>query len=337
MVVAMKKPAIGKFDSFLDSALAQGISREQAIYLAKTPEEDLHWIFAGADYLRRLHFGNKVQLCSIINAKSGICGEDCAFCAQSGHYDSEVNKYPFIDDEKIHKAAISAKDNGASEFSLVTSGKSLEGNDFQRALEEVEKIAGMDGINSCISPGILDELKLTALKNAGLKRFHHNLETSKSYYPKVCTTRTYAENIATISKAMEMGLSVCAGAIFGMGESAEQRVELAFDLKDLGIKSVPINFLHPIPNTPMESKNELTPMDCLRIISLFRYILPDAMLILCGGREHNLKSLQPIVFVAGASGMMVGNYLTTQGASVRDDLRMLQDLGLEPVGKVNES
>lgn len=328
----MKSVDLKTVDELVKAALGEGITREQALAIARCSEDELNLFMAGSAYLTRRAFSNKVQLCSIINAKSGRCDQDCAFCAQSSHHDAQIDKYGMVDTETIIKAAMSAKGNGATEFSVVTSGRELNGDELETACRAVKAIETEAGLKSCVSLGIMSPESLARLVDSGLSNFHHNLETSSSNYGHICTTRTFEDNVKAVMDAKAAGIKTCCGGIFGMGETRAQRVELAFELKELGVESVPLNFLNPIEGTPLEFTNELTPIECLRIICMFRYVLPEVKLVLCGGREQNLRQLQPLAFAAGASGMMIGNYLTTKGRDPKLDLQMLQDLGLKPAG-----
>lgn len=319
-----------KVDSLVEAAVGKGVSQKQALALATAPDRDLPALMAGADFLRRRRFSNEIRLCSIVNARSGDCEQDCAFCAQSAHHRADIDSYGFLSDERIGLAARSARETRASAFSIVTSGGALIGADLERAVRVVGLLAQQEDLSVCASLGALGYEALAKLQQAGLTRFHHNLETARSFYPHVCSTRDFQDKIETINDARRVGLKLCVGALFGLGESPAQRVELAYELQSLNVDSVPINYLIPIKGTPLEGSGRLSPMDCLRILVLFRFVLPDAHLVLCGGREQNLRQLQPWAFAAGASGMMIGNYLTTQGRDPRLDLEMLDQLGLSP-------
>jgi biotin synthase len=272
--------------------------------------------------------GNRIRLCGIVNAKSGKCSEDCAFCAQSARYKTAAQTYPLLPTERIFEAARSAKEMGAREFSIVTSGVSPSREELERVAQAVALIRSELQLECCASLGIIDRVSLSILKSAGLTKYHHNLETSRSYFPKVCTTHSYEESVETVRAAKETGLSVCCGGIFGMGETHADRFELAFTLKELGVDSVPLNFLNPIEGTPLGRREPLKPLDALRIIALFRLVLPGRDIIICGGRDMTLRQLQVLVFAAGANGLMIGDYLTTKGRAPAQDIQMLGDLGL---------
>jgi biotin synthase len=281
--------------------------------------------------LREKRFGNSVRLCSIVNAKSGRCAEDCRFCAQSAAWPTGVDEYPLKAPEEIVAEAKQVKPWGSREFSIVTSGKGLKKEaEVETVCRAILAIRDETKLLTCASLGIVDERILARLKAAGLNKFHHNLECAKSYWDRVCTTHPWEEGVAVVKRAQALGLEVCCGGIFGLGESWAQRAELAETLRELQVNSAPLNFLNPIPGTPLENVPRLTPLECLKIIALFRLMLPETRLQICGGRHLNLRDFQSWIFAAGADGMMIGNYLTTKGRPVEDDLRMLSDFGLVP-------
>ena len=308
------------------------IERPQAEELINTPDDNLFHLLAAAELLRRRHKGKKVKLCAIVNAKSGRCSENCVFCAQSGHYKTEVNIYPLLSDEEMINAAKAAEKNmSATCFSIVTSGKTIHSPaDIKTIGAAVKEITDGTKMNRCVSLGTLNKEQILELKAAGLKRLHHNLESAESYFPNICTTHSYQERINTVKLAKENGLEVCSGGIFGLGETPEQRVELAFTLREIDVQSVPINILNPIAGTPAAEKYQpLSPFDVLRLIATYRFILPTQDIGVFGGRERSLGSLQPLMFIAGANVTLVGDYLTTKGQAAEKDLQMIKDLGLE--------
>ncbi len=309
-----------------DRALrGEAITAPQALALLQARGADFTEVLAGAHRLREKAFGRRVELCSIINAKSGRCAENCAFCAQSGHFRTDAPVYPLKSHEEIVRGAKQAEAEGSHCYGIVTSGTRVRGGELERILAAIREIRANTGIEPSASLGILDEETARALAEAGCVTYHHNLETARSFFPQVCTTHDYEEDVETVRLAKKAGLKVCCGGIFGLGESLEQRVELAFSLRDLEVDSVPLNFLNPIAGTPLEGKRDLSPMDCLRIVALFRYVLPDRRISVCGGREPNLRDFQSWIFMAGASGTMVGNYLTTSGRDRQADLQMFLD------------
>lgn len=286
-------------------------------------------LFALANRVREKYKGSEIRLCSIINAKSGLCPEDCAFCAQSAHSQADIDTYPLVGVEKIMEVAQDAQRNGAGEFSIVTSGYGIkDGAELGIISQALKKIKGETSLERCVSLGVLDRPVLQELKEDGLQRYHHNLESSRSFFGNICTTHEYEEDVKTVSIAKEIGLKVCCGGIFGLGESWEQRVELALSLRELRVDSVPLNFLNPVKGTKLESADNLSPRECLKIITLYRLLLPEKDILVCGGREVNLRDLQSLMFFAGANGTMLGNYLTTPGRPPQEDRQLIEDLGL---------
>lgn len=306
-----------------------GISTEEALILSNIPDTSIYELLAVTDEVRRSFKGTEVNLCGIVNAKSGLCKEDCSFCSQSASFSTDSTEYPMIDAHEITEAAKEAEARGAREFSIVTSGTKIsKGRDVRVLTEALKKMKESSTVERCASLGMLDKETLKTLKEAGLESYHHNLETSRSYFPEVCTTHSYEEDVDTVKRAKSSGLYVCSGGIFGLGESWAHRLELFETLSELEVDCVPINFLNPRPGTPLSDARNLTPIECLKIIALARLMLPKKDMIICGGREVNLRDLQPMIFAAGANGMMVGDYLTTKGRKTEDDLNMLSDLGL---------
>lgn len=307
------------------------IGFDEACTLFEFGREKPFMLMAAASDIR-FHFrGRTVSLCSIINAKSGRCGEDCKFCAQSAHYRTDIEVYPLLRADEILRAASAAKHRGVSSFGIVTSGSRIssktEWGEILKAIEGISRI----GIKPCASLGLIEEEEARRLKTAGLYRYHHNLETAPSYFKNICTTHEYEEDVRTVRIAQEAGLSTCAGGIIGMGEGIAERVELALLLRDLGVDGVPVNILNPIPGTPLAHVAGLHPLEILLTVAVFRFILPDRDIRICGGKEKNLRQLIPLGMVAGASSLMTGNYLTTSGREPRLDIEMINDLGLETV------
>ena len=307
----------------------QGVPPERAIEISKLNGVDLYTLFDLTNRMREKFKGNEINLCSIINAKSGLCPEDCSFCSQSAHHNANIDIYPLVDPSRIFDAALDAVKNGAREFSIVTSGKAItDKRELEAISTSIREMKQKLPMNTCASLGLMDMESLRVLKDSGLQCYHHNLETARSFFPEVCTTHDYDEDVEAIQVAKELGFRVCCGGIFGLGETWEQRVELAFTLKELDVDSIPINFLNPIKGTKMEEANHLTPMECLKIIALCRCVHPKRDITICGGREVNLRDLQSMMFLAGANGTMIGNYLTTSGRPSEEDLTMIKDLGL---------
>ncbi len=277
--------------------------------------------------VREATFGQEVETCAILNAKSGRCPSDCAFCAQSAHHRAKAPVYPLLSSDEILSAAEEAARAGIDRFSLVTSGISLSAREFERLLEVIREIRKRwPRLKLCASLGQLGGSELLALKEAGLSRYHHNLETAESLYPRICSTQSWRDRLRTAERVKEAGLSLCCGGIFGLGETPAQVLELAGTLASLSPDSIPVNFLHPIPGTPLEGAKNLTPLKCLAILCVLRFLLPEKEIRICGGREYNLRDLQALSLLP-ASALMVGHYLTTRGRDIADDRQMIEDLG----------
>ena len=303
-----------------------------ALKLLLLPDDRVYDLMYAA-YLVKRHFqGDKLHRCSIVNAKSGACGEDCKFCGQSASYqkDTGVETYPVMNADAILKAADMATEYGSTNFGIVTAIKGVkEGPMLDAICEAVRKIRAKGQIAPDASLGVVSGPVLNRLKEAGLQVYHHNLECSRSYYPEICTTRDWSENYETIQRAKQVGLEVCCGGILGMGENVEQRVELMQQIASLQPEHIPLNFLVPVEGTPLEEVEPLRPLDCLKAIAVFRLTNPRSDLFVAGGRIQHLRQLQPFIFQAGANGMLVGDYLTTTGRTKEDDLELVRDLALE--------
>lgn len=304
------------------------IDRESALYLSRVSGSEVFELFALSNKARVKYRGNKVDLCSIVNAKSGACPEDCFFCAQSAHSKTDIKIYPLLDKEKILDAARSAEENGVKRFCIVTSGKKTSDKEIDEICRFVSEIRTL-GLLPCATLGMLGYPEFKKLKDAGLHRYHHNLETSETFFREICTTHTYREKIRTIESAKSLGFSICSGGIFGLGESWEDRIDMAFALKGIGVDSVPINFFTPVHGTPLGQRDMMNPLEALKVIAIYRLILPRCEIRVCGGRQMTLRELHPYIFLAGADGFLLGNYLTTAGRSPEDDLQMIKDMGLE--------
>lgn len=288
-------------------------------------------LLAAANRIREHFKGNKVSLCSIVNAKSGMCPEDCTFCGQSAFYNTDATEYGLIEPEAIADAANRAKGMKSREFSIVTSGTRVENEkELEQLCQAVQKIG--DGMERCASLGIMTREALLKLKEAGLESYHHNLETARSFFPNICTTHNYEDDVTTVKMAKELGFKTCCGGIFGLGESLEQRVEMAFTLKELDVDSIPMNFLNPIKGTKMKGMKTVPPLEGLKTIAVYRFILPRKNIIVSGGREVTFRDLQSMIFMAGANGTLIGNYLLTKGRKPEELLQMIEDLGLEVEG-----
>lgn len=310
----------------------QEITYDEAVALTEIDEADVPLLCGFANKLRDVFMGKEVDLCAIVNGRSGRCSEDCKFCAQSAHYTAKIATYALLDEEELLAAARNMESNGANRFAIVTSGRGTEQDaEFLLIVKAIKRIAAETSLRSCLSLGTLSLEHAKILKEMGVSRYHHNLETAASFYPAICTTHSYEERLATIYNCQEAGLEVCSGGIFGLGETAAQRVELAFTLRNIGVNSVPINILNPIPGTPLENAQRLTPLEILKSVAIFRFILPDTSIRFCGGREVNLGEFQAMGLLAGVNGLMLGNYLTTTGRDAAMDIQMIKAAGLQPV------
>lgn len=293
-------------------------------------EADVHEVMAAADRVRRAFFGNKVHLCSIVNAKQGGCPEDCGFCSQSKHFSTGVGAERFLSSEEIVAASEKALSQRATALGLVTATRGMDGDSkaLDKMVDAVRAVREAGHTEAHASLGFLDEDGLQRLIDAGLTELNHNLETGRGYFDKVVSSHTYDERIATIQKAKKLGLRTCVGGIIGMGEKPEHRAELALQLRELDVDEVPLNFLVSIDGTRFDHVEPLSPLEMLRVIACFRLALPRQNVFIAAGRTQ-LGQLQPLMFAAGASGMMVGDFLTTPNRGVDDDLRMLEELGLK--------
>jgi len=299
--------------------------------------QELSALFEMSTRIREEFFGRSVRLCAITNAKSGYCAEDCGFCAQSMHHETQVVAYPLLGSSQIIEKAAQAEEAGVHCFSLVTSGGKTETpRELDCLCESIRLInRQFPSISCAVSLGTISSHAFSSLKEAGLQRYHHNLETAESFFPEVCTTHTFQQRRETIERAKSFGLKVCSGGIFGLGETSLHRLELAFTLRELKVDSVPINFLIPIAGTRYQGKGLMFPLEALKTVALFRFIMPRTSIHICGGRQITLRSLQSWIFLAGANGLMVGNYLTTRGGQWEDDLAMIQDLGFTTSRKLS--
>ena len=306
------------------------MSFDEALWLINRPDAETFELIFAANELRHHFKGNKVKLCSIVNAKSGRCSENCMFCSQSAHHRTKVDVYPLISSGEMFKSAKASKVNGATCFGIVTAGKGIktdkEIDEICKAVSKIDKQLDMD---HCTSIGILSIEQFRKLKAAGLRKFHHNLEAARSFFDKVCTTHTFDDRVRTVKAAKSEGLRVCCGGIFGLGESLSQRVELAFQLKELDPESVPVNILNPIKGTRAEKLRVMPALEALRLVATYRFVMPDKDIGIFGGRELSLGSLQPLMFLAGANMTLLGNYLTTQGNTADQDIKTITELGLE--------
>ena len=316
------------------------IERNEAEFLLTIGKDEIYDLLYWANKIRYKYFKDNISLCAILSAKQGNCSEDCKFCTQSGFYESDIPSYPLVDSEQVANYVNRVQEIGADSLGLVTSGYSLNDslqkkesnnrdNDFEDFCNLAKKTTETSKIPIHASIGCLSEEKAIQLVNSGIKQINHNLETSRNHFGSICTTHSYDDRLSTLKNAKKAGLKICSGGIFGIGESLNDILELAFTLRELDVDTIPLNFLNPIPGTPLSNASPKRPMEVLKIIAFFRFIFPDKEIKLAGGREINLRDLQSWIFYAGANSTMIGDYLTTKGRPVNDDLKMIEDLGLK--------
>ncbi|MFN3480592.1 MAG: biotin synthase BioB [Thermodesulfovibrionales bacterium] len=308
----------------------RGISKQDALYITKVGVEETPLLFYHAAKLRETFKGKGIELCAIVNAKSGLCSEDCAYCSQSAISRAEIPVYPLIGGEEIIKKAEEAKGHGVRRFCIVTSGRRPNKKEIRDIAKTIKRIRDI-GLLPCATLGLVDREDLEILKDSGLERYHHNLETSEKFFPEICSTHTYRDKLRTIEVVKDIGLSLCSGGIFGLGEEWEDRIQMAFRLKEIDVDSVPINFLIPIKGTLLGERDTLNPLEALKIVSLYRFMLSDKQIRICGGRRQVLGEFNSMVFMAGADSILTGDYLTTLGKSYEDDLKLIRDMGLEVI------
>lgn len=305
----------------------QELSREELSKLANAEGADIFEIFSAASAIREKFRGSGVELCSIVNAKSGECPEDCSYCAQSAYYNTGSPVFPLVKEDIVMEKVKEAKAAGVKRFCIVTGGRKVEGDELKEIGRLIGKIRKA-GMLPCATLGLQNRDELSFLRDSGLERYHHNLETSESFFPEVCTTHTYKEKLQTIDAVKSIGLSLCSGGIFGIGEEWQDRIEMALALKDINPDSVPINFLIAVRGTPLADLDSLPPLEALKIVSIYRFILPEKEIRVCGGRRQVLREFNSMVFMSGADSLLTGNYLTTTGVTFEDDLRLIRDYGL---------
>jgi biotin synthase len=310
------------------------IAYHEALSLTDATSLQVPYLAAAANEVREKFAGNRIETCALSNIKSGNCSEDCKFCSQSGHYKTDSPAYPQITVEEIVRQAKAAEAMGASEFCLVTSGWGMTNEkEFSVVLEAVRRISSETKLFADCSLGFLTPGQAAQLKEAGVYRNNHNLEASKGFFDKVCTTHTHEQRSSHVEMVRHYGIHPCSGGILGMGESPKDRVDLAFELKNLHADCVPINILNPRRGTPLGDVTPMEPIEIIKYIAIFRLILPKATIKIAGGREVNLRDLQAMALQAGANGLILGNYLTTMGRNPAQDMQMMKDLGFEVVVK----
>lgn len=282
-----------------------------------------------AESITRENFDNEVEVCSIISARTGKCGENCKYCSQSIHNHANIVCHTLLSAEEVKQSAIKAKENGATRFCIVTSGRSESGEDFNKILEMIRAVSSIEGIHCCASLGLLNEEQIKQIKEAGVERFNHNINTSKNYHKEICTTHTFDDRVNTVKMIEKHGIEACTGVILGMGETREDRVDMALSLAELNPKTVPINVLNPIEGTPLEGyEDKITEEEVIRTICIFRIALPNAILRYAGGRKTRLTpKMQELGLKAGINGLLAGDYLTTKGVEHSDDIKIIRNAG----------
>lgn len=325
-----------RFDPFAlaDKSLAgERLSREEALAVLDWPESELPVLLAAAYKVRQAHFGRKVRLNFLANIQSGVCQEDCSYCSQSKVSKAPIDKYKLMSAEKIVAAAEDAVQRKAARLCLVAAGRGPSDGDVDHVARAVREVrAKYPHLEICACLGLLADGQAERLKDSGVHAYNHNLNTSEARYSSICSTHTHSDRVATVKAAQAEGLSACSGAIFGMGETREDVLDVAFRLRDMNVDSIPLNFLIPIKGTPMAGVEEMTPTACLKVLCLFRLICPAAELRIAGGREIHLRSLQPLGLLV-ANSIFIGDYLTTEGQAASADLEMIRDLGFEVAGQ----
>lgn len=317
--------------SLTDKVLSgEELDFDQALALYSIDDGSLSRLLPYASLITKKYRHDTVNLCAITNARSGLCPEDCAFCAQSIRHNTAIPAYPLISEDEMFKKAEEAVGAGTNRFCIVTSGRSVTGKELSVICAAIIKIKNkFPCLKMDASLGILNEGEVSQLKNSGLDRYNHNLETAESFFSSVCTTHTYGDRLKTIRQVKALGLEVCCGGIIGLGENDIQRIELAFTLRGLDVDSIPLNFLNPVAGTALAGASALSPLAILKTIVLFRFVNPSKEIRVCGGRQVNLRGLQAFIYMAGADAIIIGNYLTTKGSSPEDDIRLIKDLGLK--------
>ncbi|MBI3321752.1 MAG: biotin synthase BioB [Candidatus Omnitrophica bacterium] len=310
------------------SLRGRGITREEGLIILGLPDEEVPVALRAAFEVRKVHFGKRVKLCMLQNARSGLCPEDCHYCSQSAVSTAKIEKYPLMSKEQLLEGAQRAFVAGAKRYCMVTSGRGPSDEDIEHFCEVTRAIRRELPLEICVCVGLLSEEQARKLKVSGVGWVNHNLNTSERYYPAICTTHTYQDRVATVKNVRKAGLMTCSGGIIGMGETDDDIVDLAFACRDLQMDSIPINFLHPIQGTPMESVQLLTPMKCLKALCLFRFLNPRSEIRAAGGREVNLRSVQALALYA-ANSIFVEGYLTTPGQQAEEARRMIEDMGFE--------
>ncbi|MBV6717131.1 biotin synthase BioB [Paenibacillus chitinolyticus] len=318
-----------RWEHYADKALrGEKLEMEEALTVLRADDDELLPLMQAAFRVRKHYYGRKVKLNLIINAKSGLCPEDCGYCSQSIVSKAPITKYPLLEKDVLIEGARKALEMKVGTYCIVASGRGPTNRELDQVVEAVQTIKGEMPLKICACLGILSDEQAVRLKEAGVDRYNHNLNTSASHFAKITSTHTYDDRVRTVEQAKRAGMSPCSGIIAGMGESEEELAEMAFALRELDADSIPVNFLNPIPGTPLADQRSLNPRQCLKILALMRLICPSKEIRIAGGREVNLKSLQPLGLYA-ANSIFLGDYLTTEGQEAGEDHRMLEDLGFE--------
>ena len=317
--------------SLADKSLrGEALSREEARAVLHLPDEQMLQLLDAAYRVRLHYWGRTVHLHMLVNAKSGLCPEDCGYCSQSSVSTAEIEKYPWLNTEQLLDGARRAKEVHAKRYCIVASGRGPTPSELEDLARVIRRIKEEVGIGVCTSLGLLTEEKALLLKEAGVDQVNHNLNTSERYYPQVCTTHTYQDRVETLRHARAAGLQLCCGAIFGQGESEDDILDVIYALREIRVESIPCNFLHPIPGTPLANYNYLSPLQCLRILCLVRLLNPASEVRVAGGREFHLRAVQPLLLYP-ANSIFVSGYLTTPGQRPKEAMRMIEDMGFELV------
>lgn len=317
------------WNALAERVLAGGeVDREEALSILRASDAEIPSLVAAAHRLRCHHFGRSVQLYFLMNAKSGLCPEDCNYCSQSKISSAPVPKYTILDRERLMEGAKMAAERQSKTYCIVISGRAPTERELKAVETIVPEIKSQFGLQICACLGLLNESQAQRLKDAGVDKVNHNLNTSKEYYDKICTTHTFDDRVETLKNVRKVGMQLCSGGIIGMGESQDDIVSMAMELRELQAESIPLNFLHAVDGTPLQRQEYLRPTDCLRALCMFRFVNPKSELRIAGGRERHLRSLQPMGLLV-ANSIFVGDYLTTKGQPPEEDYRMIQDLGLE--------
>ena len=320
------------WDALASRVLAgEGLRAEQGLAILDCPDVELPALLAAAYRVRHRYWGNEVQLYSLKNAKSGLCAEDCGYCSQSKVSTADIPKYRFNDEATLLESARVAAENKSRTFCIVAAGRGPTDRELDHVVKVVDKIKSTLPLNICCCLGLLTPEQARRLADAGVDRVNHNLNTSRRFYPVICSTHTFDDRMETLRAVRDAGMELCSGGIVGMGERHDDVVDLALTLRELKVESIPVNFLHPIDGTPLAGRHDLNPRQCLKVLCLFRLANPESEIRIAGGRELHLRWLQPQGLYA-ANSLFVSDYLTTKGQTPQDDYRMIEDLGFVITG-----